>query len=189
MKKDELIRLLREVIQRTDTFCAEKGIGIENLLSTQGFERIKLLDDAVEAILIDEESKKKFLLLSGDINRLYKAILPDPSAGEFVPKRTLFVILGEKIRSLTPEADISKVKEAIEEVLDESIASEGYVINDPSEKYGVNHLVDLSKIDFDGLKAYFEKSRKRTLSEKLRSSVEQKLNHYVSNEQDTNGFL
>ena len=54
------------------------------------------------------------------------------------------------------------------ELLDVSIATTGYGIEETS-------LIDLSQIDFDALKAYFEKGRKRTEAEKLKQAVGQKL--------------
>ena len=36
------------------------------------------------------------------------------------------MVIADKIRSLAPEADISEVMEAVEGLLDQSIAAEGY---------------------------------------------------------------
>jgi type I restriction enzyme, R subunit len=170
--KQELVKLLREVLGQAEQFCKDKGIDVNSILSAEGFARIKLLDDAVEAILTNEDSKKKFLTQSGDVNRLYKAILPDPAAGEFSPKRTLFVILAEKIKSLTPTPDISDVKKGIEEILDASIASEGYIIRGKGKD---EDRIDLSKIDFEALKKIFDQGKKKTLTEKLKNEIEKKL--------------
>jgi type I restriction enzyme, R subunit len=169
--KQELVKLLREVIGQAEQFCKDKGIDINSILSAEGFDRIKLMDDAVEAILTNEESKKKFLTQSGDVNRLYKAILPDPAAGEFSQKRTLFVIVAEKIRSLTPTPDISDVRQGIEDVLDASIASDGYIIRWQKK----DERIDLSKIDFDALKEHFEKNKKKRSTESLKNEIKNKL--------------
>jgi type I restriction enzyme, R subunit len=169
--KQELVKLLQELMSQAEQFSKDKGIEINSILSAEGFDRIKLLDDAVEAILTNEDSKKKFMTLSGDVNRLYKAILPDPAAGEFSQKRTLFVILAEKIRSLTPTPDISDVRQGIEDVLDASIASDGYVIRWKKE----DERIDLSKIDFDGLKEHFDKNKKKKTVESLKSEIKNKL--------------
>jgi type I restriction enzyme R subunit len=170
--KQELVKLLKDVVGQAEQFCKDKGVDVSSILSAEGFDRIKLLDDAVEAILTNEDSKKKFLTQSNDVNRLYKAILPDPAAGEFMPRRTLFVILAEKIKSLTPTPDISDVKGGIEEVLDASIASEGYVIRGKGTD---EERIDLSKIDFEALKKHFDQGKKNTLTEKLKNEVEKKL--------------
>ncbi len=127
---------------------------------------MKLLDDAVDAILITENSKRKYLSLAHNVNTTYRAILPDPTASAFAPIRTLFSVIAEKIRSLTPEVDVSGVMEAVEELLDRSIATEGYVIETAEPP-----VVDLSKIDFEALKARFEKSHKRIEAEKLKGAI------------------
>jgi type I restriction enzyme R subunit len=178
--KGALVEQLRQAITETLTFCIERGIDLSELQAAQGFERVKLLDDAVEAILVNDESKRKYLSLAGNVANLFKAILPDPAANEFGQMQTLFGVIAEKIRSLTPEPDISEVMEAVEDLLDESIAPKGYVIQrEPPGAYGTDHLLDLSKIDVEALKARFEDSHKRIEAEKLRGATHSKLRKLV----------
>ncbi len=110
-----------------------------------------------------------------NIVRLYRAILPDTSAGEFTAAMSLYVTLSKKIRARSPEPDISGVMAAIEKLLDASIASEGYVINDKPGDYTTARYIDLSQIDFDALRARFEHARQRALAQELHSAVEFKL--------------
>jgi type I restriction enzyme R subunit len=63
----------------------------------------------------------------------------------------------------------------VDELLDESIATKGYIIH-PTEEAS---LLDLSQIDFDALKAHFENGRKRTEAEKLKKAVGEKLTSMV----------
>ena len=51
--------------------------------ATEGFARISLLDDAVEALVASEEIKRRYLDLANTVQRLYKAVLPDPASREF----------------------------------------------------------------------------------------------------------
>ena len=81
----------------------------------------------------------------------------------------LFAVIAEKIRSLLPPADISEVMAEVEKLLDESIAAKGYVIHEAPEDYG---LVDLTRIDFEALKAKFAAARKHTEIEKLRGAID-----------------
>ena len=171
--KEELVKLLRQVIDEIIKFLAEKGVEPAHIQSTEGFERVKLLDDAVDAILVNDESKRKYLLLADYLHKLYKAVLPDPAANKLSSICKLFNVIAEKIRSLVPIADISSVKEAIENLLDESIASEGYIIQPGYQ------LVDLSEIDFEALKKKFAKARKRIEAEKLRGSINSKLKRMI----------
>ena len=170
--KAALVEELKKAIADARAFCIERGIELDKVQRAEGFQRVKQLNDAVEAIIINDESKRRYLLLAGDVNKLYRAILPDRQANEFSPICRLFGVISEKIHSLTPQADISNVMEEIEELLDESIAAEGYVISDRASKY---KTTDLSKIDFEALKQKFKKSRKRIQAERLRGLINSKL--------------
>lgn len=175
--KAALIEELKKVIAETTAFCKEKGIDVDRLLNTTGLELVSLLDDAVECLVVNDETKQKFQFLAGNIRKLYKDILPDPRAFEFASQKNLFSCLSDKIRALTPPADITGVMADIEKVLDYSIASEGYIIHeDPA---GYNTKVDLSQIDFEALRRFFEKSRKHTEVEKLKGMISAKLNKLV----------
>jgi len=142
-------------------------------------ERIGLLDDAVEALVKTDDIKKAFLNLADQVERLYKAVMPDPEANDFAGKRGLFKTLAKKIRSLSPPVDIAGIMNGVEELLDRSISTEGYVIADPPDGYDKNNLVDLSRIDFEALKKRFEKGRKSTEAEKVKGSVARKLRQMV----------
>jgi type I restriction enzyme R subunit len=63
----------------------------------------------------------------------------------------------------------------VESLLDRSIAAEGYVIRQHGAPDSEEHLIDLSDIDFEALAAKFRTSRKRTLNERLKGTVAQKL--------------
>ena len=177
--KAALVEQLILAIAETTAFCVKKGINLEAIKSSEGFEQIKLLDNGVDAILVNDDSKRDYLLLAGNVNNLYKAILPDPAAKDLAPKCVLFDVIAQKIRSLTPPADISGVMGEVEKLLDDSIAAEGYVIRDPQGIWAKKRLVDLSKIDFEALKAKFEHGRKRTEAEKLKGEINSKLRKMV----------
>ncbi|MCK4622710.1 MAG: type I restriction endonuclease subunit R [Desulfuromonadales bacterium] len=169
-----LVEKLRAKLTETENFLKQRGVDLAELLSAKDFDYIALRDEAVEAILASEESKKAYMGLANWVKRIYKAILPDPAANEFGPKRAVIINIAEAIKSLDPEVDISEVMEQVEGLLDESIATEGYIIRDPSESsYG--GPIDISQIDFGALKKQFEKGKKRTEIEKLKAALEKKL--------------
>jgi type I restriction enzyme R subunit len=60
-------------------------------------------------------------------------------------------------------------------LLDYSIATQGYVIKASDTK----NYIDLSQIDFDTLRAKFDKGRKATEAQKLRSGIAQKLTRMI----------
>jgi len=173
-----LVEKLREKIIETEIFLQRAGAPLKAIQAARDFDFIAKRDAAVEAILVSEESKKLYLGLANWVARIYKAILPDPAANEFGPKRAVIVNIAETIRSLDPEVDISGIMEQVEGLLDASIAAEGYLIREPQEtEYG--GPIDISKIDFEALREKFEKGKKRTEIEKLKAALEQKLKALV----------
>jgi type I restriction enzyme R subunit len=188
--KDALVDELREAVAGIEAFCEKRGVDVEPLLArTDAFQHVALmagaahrlvdarteeaLDDSVERIILNDGLKLRFLNLAAEVDRLFKAILPDPSAGEFGPKRRLFLYLAEKIRSLTPELEAPDVRAEVTSLLDESIEAREYVIREPPAAY------DLSQVDFEALKEQFERGRKRTQAERLRGRLNAKLGHMV----------
>ena len=172
--KSELIEKLRAVIADITEFCRGIGIDLDNAQTDDAFQNIAQINDAMERILINDETKKGYLQLAMNVTKLYKAILPDPDAGEFTRTCQLIHIIARKIRNLTPPADISGVTTEVEAVLDRSIAPEGYLIEIPAEGYDTEHI-DLSQIDFEQLSERFNTQHKRVEAEKLRGAINTKL--------------
>jgi type I restriction enzyme R subunit len=173
--KSALVAALRQALEETRTLCQEQGVSLKAFQAADGFARVGLLDDAVEALVASEEIQRRYLDLANTVLRLYKAVLPDPAAHEFAAEVTPVQVIAEKIRALTPLADISQVMQQVEELLDRSIVPEGYVIRQLGGADGDERLIDLSGIDFEALAERFKVGRKRTLNEKLKGTVAQKL--------------
>lgn len=174
--KAELARQLGEAIDAATIFCEGIGVDPAKIRDATGFERERLKDDAVAAILVNDETRRRYIMLARNVDKLFKSLLPDAAANEFGPIRKVFSVLAEKIRAEIPPADISEVMDQVENLLDISVATEGYVIR-PSAS-SANYL-DLSQIDFDALRARFEKGRKTTETQKLRGQIAQKLAQMV----------
>lgn len=179
--KSELVGALKRAIDETDTYCKEQGIDPQVILAApaQDFRRISLVQDAVDALVVNDEIKKKYLSLAQTIARLYKAILPDTAASMYSAIVALFLVIAREIRSLTPESDISGVMDDIEQLMDVSVATKGYVIRESSGAYGLDGRIDLSQVDFDALRAHFERARKHIEAEKLRGAINSKLKRMV----------
>jgi type I restriction enzyme R subunit len=173
--KAALVAALRQVLGETKNLCQEQGVNLTAIQAAEGFVRVGLLDDAVDALVGTEEIKLRYLDLANTVQRLYKAVLPDPAAREFAVEVTPIQVIADKIRALTPSADISLVMQQVEGLLDRSIATEGYIIRELSPPFGDEHWIDLSNIDFEKLAEKFKTSRKCTINEKLKGQVAQKL--------------
>ncbi len=120
----------------------------------------------------------RFLAHTRLVNQLFKAILPDPEANEFGPTRAVLVYLAEAIASLNPPVDVSHVLAKVEQLLDESVAANAYVIHAPPGADGetlTDHRIDLNEIDWEAVTRRFSTGKKRTEAEKLRAAVAAKV--------------
>ncbi|WP_152555097.1 HsdR family type I site-specific deoxyribonuclease [Desulfonatronum thiodismutans] len=173
--KSALVAALRHALGETERMCRSHGIHLDAIRAADGLNCVGLLDDAVDALVGTEEIKRGYLDLANVVQRLYKAVLPDPEAKEFAAQVMPIQVIAEKIRDLTPPADISLIMEQVEDLLDRSVATEGYIIHQTHPDYGEENWVDLSGIDFDALAEKFKKGRKRTINEKLKGTLARKL--------------
>ena len=170
--KSKLVEKLKAAIAEISEFCNGLGVDLEEIEASDALQRIDQIQQAMDAILENDETKRNYLQLATDVSKLYKAILPDPDAHAFTGICALVNIIAQKIRNLTPPADISEVMTEVEDLLDQSIAPEGYLM--PSDSYD-NEPIDLSQIDFEQLSEQFQTEHKRVEAERLRGAINGKL--------------
>ena len=176
--KSELIEELKEAIAEISEFCRNFGINFAEIEAADKLQQSPLIAEAVNHILLNDETKRNFLEQARNIYKLFKAILPDTAANEFSGTCSLINIIARKIKNLTEPTDISEVTDAIEELLDQSIAPDGYIINARQNTYDSEQL-DLSQIDFEQLAEQFNTEHKRTQAEKLKGAINRKLKEMV----------
>ncbi|MEM9762079.1 MAG: type I restriction endonuclease subunit R [Pseudomonadota bacterium] len=175
--KSELVQHLKRLIAEAKVFCATHKIDIDAIARLPSWaEKSEKVDDAVEALLETPEIKKEYLTAARVVGRLFKAVLPDPSANEVAHDAVILAEIAKRIRARTDPVDISRVMDDVEALLDRSIAPEPYVLPPEEEP----EPFDLNQIDFDKLKQEFETGRKRTQAERLRALLDLKLSSMVT---------
>jgi len=165
--KEELLVALRAARDKGLAFLEERGVSVLAIHNASGLAKVSLMADAREAIIENDESKLHFLTLAATADAYYRAIQPDPASLEFQGDVHLLKTLAQMIRELTPPADISEIQRKLEALLQRSLASEAYLIQETSEV----DLIDLSQIDFQKLADRFQSGRKRTEAERLRARI------------------
>jgi type I restriction enzyme, R subunit len=176
-QKQKRFEQLRQAVQEAVEFCRSLGISLEDIRQSQGFERERLKGDAVEALLLNEDTTQRFFALVKSVNRFYQSILPHPASNEFYVSRRLLNLIAEAILNEVPAADISMVEGDLEQLLDASVAAQRFVIE--AEVDNENQRIDLSQIDFEALKARFNQGHKRTATEQLRGAINRRLQQMV----------
>ena len=176
--KSELINQLKEVIKEIKQFCSSININLTYIQNADKILKIELIDDAIDKILINDETKRNFLQHARHIHKLFKAILPDTEANKYSGFCSLMNILANKIKSLDGPVDISSVEDKVEELLDRSIAPDGYIIDTEPVTYH-DQQIDLSQIDIDELLERFTTQNKRAHAERLKGAIKRKLNEMI----------
>lgn len=146
---------------------------------TDDLLRLALVADAVEKLLASEEIRKAYLRISFKVIRIFKAILPDPEANLYSRHIGVFQVIRDRILNLRERPDLTEVENKIEEILDESIATEGYIIRAGFED-NTGNLFDLSEVDFDALSKKMKANKKRTLTKQLASQIEEEIERLIN---------
>jgi type I restriction enzyme R subunit len=188
LDKQKLVEFLKLAIGEAHEFCRKLGIELGAIEKADGFQRVKLLDDAVEAIIASEGSQKTYLNMAAKIARVFRAIKPDPMCNAFLADVSAICTVGKKLNALAPPADITEVMKEIEQLLDDSIATEGYKIVQEEES-GVHPPIDLSKVDFEALRKKFARQHQRTEAERLKALISKKLNEMIQQNRSRMDYL
>ena len=176
--KDELVTALDKALAEARAFCRALGVDVDAIFAAEKLVRLKLISEAVEALVAPDERRRAFFRVAGVATRAYKALLPDDRAAPYLRPVATLHVLSEALRGKLGPVDISAVSAKIEALLDEKI--EGVAITAPIiEGDEPSGRVDLSSIDFEKLAKLF-RQRPRTAAEKLREQTEAKAHEMVA---------
>ncbi len=189
--KDALYQDLLAGIERVETFTADRGFDIYEVVRAEGMAKLPLLKSATEMLLASDDTKKEYYTLSGDLRLIFKSFLPDPRANDVAPVVGAILEIRKMMRMESGEVDerdITDVLRSIEELLDHSISPKGFTIPGVAEGDEPKR-VDLSGIDFDTLREKFEKGKKNTMTTRLRNAIDRTLGVMVKQNQERMDYL
>ncbi|MEQ5734100.1 MULTISPECIES: type I restriction endonuclease subunit R [Providencia] len=178
--KSELVAALGIAINELIVFLSGVDIDLKQIVSASadGFAKLTLLDNASE-ILLAPKNKEEFTSFLRQINRIFKAIMPDDSANQYVPYRIAINIIYSQMRlksglSIDDEDVLDVIRNKVNELLDESISTIKIQSNLPEP-------VNIANIDFDALATMVAKidKPKQSDAEKLKNIIERKLQPMV----------
>ena len=169
--KTELIEALRISLREVREFCRRQNVDLEAIIRNS--QSIFLA--AVNQLIRTDPIKDEFLAHDRDIQKLYKAVMPDPVIPTLAPMCQVLDQLAKAIRAQQEPIDLSGVLAAISEVLDSSIVAEPSI--EPGE---AGPVVDLSGINFEALEKKFANSKTKNLeAQRLRALIERKLDKLI----------
>ena len=173
--KTELIAELQAALGEVADFCDNHDIDLTELEAAQGFEFIALQQAAVEALLVDEQTRRQYVALARRARKTFKALLPDPEAMAVAHKVAVIRTIASKIESSTEAPDISGVMDSVSELLDRSVGAKEYIIATGGD---ADPLIDLNQLDFEQLILRFG-GRRRTAAKAIERDIEARLDEAV----------
>ncbi len=167
---DELLGDLIEAIAVTRRFLTDRGESLDTLLQSAGFERNAALVRIKEAINASDESRKRFEILAREVFAKFKSCLTLKGVNDYRADTSALGLVYKSLQKDRDAADISGIMQQLHAVVDEAIVPRA------GEAAVSGKLFDISAIDFDRLRAEFERSpAKRTTVLNLMDAIEKRL--------------
>jgi len=181
-----LVAELQKAADAAAAFCLEHGVDLAAIeaFPSGNIARLSGIAEAVDRLISPDPVRKDFLTHARWVNTLYQAVKPDPAVVTFASRVSILTVVADAIRDRTGEkpADITVVMAAINALLDESIAADGFQIRElPRTSSGERRTgIDISSIDFEALAKRFSKSTHRNVElEQLKAAVRAQLDKLI----------
>jgi len=173
-KNNGLIIDLKETIDLVSGFLHDRKASLDAIVNLTGFERNKAIVAAKEAVNENDETRKKFEVMCREVFIKFKACLTITGVNAYRNQYGAINIIYKSLQKDRDQADISDIIKQLHEVIDESITVT------PDKAKELNKPYDISKIDFNRLRAEFEHAKtKNTTVQSLKSVIEKKLERLI----------
>lgn len=169
---EERVQALIEAIEATESHLRDLGFDAASLIGTKGFDRIKRLADAVEAVYSSDEAKRRFEILARQVFSRFKALLMEPTAFVYAERHDNIEAIYKKLTERRDTADVTELLKELHRIVNAAI-----VTREPGEDQAQGLTFDLSQIDLERLRDEFVKKvrYKATTIQDIRDIVEKKL--------------
>jgi len=172
--KEELLESLKQSIVLVSDFLNVRKASLDAIINASGFERNKAIVAAKEAVNENDETRKKLEVMCREVFIKFKACLTIPGVNAYRNQYNAVSIIYKSLQKDRDLADISDIVKQLHEVIDEVITVKPDKYKEPNKPF------DISKIDFNRLRAEFEHAAtKNTTVQSLKSVIEKKLERLI----------
>ena len=174
--KEELIRQLEESLEATESFLKDEvEFDLEDIINVDSLYKIQAIEQAVDAVYTNDDTKRKFQVLARQVFKKYKALQPDKVLNQYAPRKNAIDVIYRYIEDNIEIADVAEIMLKIQDVIDQSIDTLVYT---PS--VNEDRIVNLSSLNFENLEKYFLNSKhKKATVQSLKEKVEKQLKRMV----------
>lgn len=164
---------LKESIRATKGYLKELGFNLSDLMNAKPMEKLAKINEATDIVSLNETTRTKFEIMARDVFRKYKALYPEDEIKPFIKQFNAIEAIYDALNQKVKTTDITEIMMQLQEVVNESVFINE--VTEPEPDY-----IDLSNLDFDKLKAAFQKiKRKNTVVFDLQKAIEKKLKQMV----------
>ncbi|WP_163379445.1 type I restriction endonuclease subunit R [Cyclobacterium sp. SYSU L10401] len=162
---------LKEAIRKVEDYLRSLNFQLSDLINAQPMQKLGKIREAGDGVNLNETTRTTFEMMARNVFRKFKALYPEEQVKAYVKKYNAIEAIYGLLNQKTKSADIIEIVMQLQEVVSRSVLLEDQVADPREEVY-----VDLSKLDFDKLKAAFQKApRKNTITYDLQQAIEKKL--------------
>jgi len=172
---DDLASEMEEVLAEAEDYLSRQDFELSDLEAASGFEYVSLLDSTVEALLIDEATRKGWIAVANRTRKAYKSLMPDPAAIRATKRVSIIRNIANKLSAQNERPDISDIMDGVSDLLDRSVGTKEYIIRAAGEEAA---LLDLNQIDWDQLAITFA-AKKRTVAKSAERELEKQVEDAV----------
>lgn len=177
---DQLRDDYAKAIQTCQDHLASLGFDLQHLIEAEGFDKLACLDQdnqdsAVNAVCTNDESLARFTVMARDVFKKKQALITEPAlTAPFQPQHDAIEAIYDQIHQQQEFAgDLNAVLRSLHGVVNQFVTVQPST-HPPGADSG--KLYNISEIDFDRLKAEFEKSATKNIQvQTLKEAVEQQL--------------
>lgn len=173
--EEELLADLGEAVALVRQFLVDRGADLDAIHTLTGFERNAAIMKAKEAANENDQTRKRFEIMCREVFRKFKACINSKGVNDYRSAYDAANVIYRSLQKDREQADISGIIKRLHEVVDAAIETNGQPEGGEREPY------DISKIDFEKLKAEFARSpQKNTLTQCLKDAIEKKLSRLLA---------
>lgn len=178
--KAVLLEELEKALNEVTEFLAKQNIDLHAIVnaSTENLEKLNLLDEASETLL-RPDLNEEFAAHVRKINRIFKAVLPDKQAWQYIKQRVAVCMIYRQMRlksglDVDDQDVLDVVRTQVNELIEDAIETVKIESNLPDP-------INIADIDFDALAEMLNRTKKpkRSDIERLRRIIEHRLSHML----------
>ncbi len=182
--KSDLVQALREKLAQTEQFCRDQGIDVQAVLTKLAAEQDKqrqedLIQPVVNVLLANDEIKMQTLLLTSEVSKLYKAILPDTAERDFTLPVYLYRLIKDGIYNAMRPTGFREALGHVTRLVRESLDVQSTEERLAADMLAPRGSFDLRDIDLNALSGNLRRGHRHIKAEQLRHLLYERIRRMI----------